>query len=260
MKKILNLTLIIIAAAAVIAAIGRSMNTEETTMDTHYPMLVDTTEHLIAYDITDCRIDLACGQMPDTTQQNVILCAAAAFTGKCMDHFEHNNILGPHISRGVCYDGYTEDKDGIPFAQRYALFVWQGTDNQGKKLNKGFYALPNEQLLTQAVEQGGMAFTQHWVIKDQQVFSPCIQPLERKEHFRSLCEKNGRFLVIANREKMSYQDYLDILLAYGVENALYMDMGTGWNHSFYRDASNILHVLHPKTHAYPTNWIVVYKD
>jgi hypothetical protein len=86
MKKILNLTLIIIAAAAVIAAIGRSMNTEETTMDTHYPMLVDTTEHLIAYDITDCRIDLACGQMPDTTQQNVILCAAAAFTGKCMDH------------------------------------------------------------------------------------------------------------------------------------------------------------------------------
>ena len=133
MKKILNLTLIIIAAAAVIAAIGRSMNTEETTMDTHYPMLVDTTEHLIAYDITDCRIDLACGQMPDTTQQNVILCAAAAFTGKCMDHFEHNNILGPHISRGVCYDGYTEDKDGIPFAQRYALFVWQGTDNQGKK-------------------------------------------------------------------------------------------------------------------------------
>ncbi len=67
-------------------------------------------------------------------------------------------------------------------------------------------------------------------------------------------------MVIANKEEMTYREYLDLLLAYGVQNALYMDMGTGWNHSFYRDADNQLHIIHPKTHSYPTNWLVVYHE
>jgi hypothetical protein len=259
MKKVLFLTIAIILLAAILSAIGRSFNTFETMNITSYPMLVDSTEQLITYDITDCRLDLACGQIPDTTNEQVILCAAAAFTGKCLDYFEHTNILGKHISNGVLYDGYTENKDGVPFEQRYALFVWQGMDSEGNMLKKGFYPLPNDELLLQTQKQHGMAFTQHWVIKDGQIFSPCIQPLDRKEHFRSLCQKGNRYIVVANREEMSYQEYLEELLVYGIENALYMDMGTGWNHSFYRDANNTLHIIHPKTHSYPTNWIIVLK-
>lgn len=260
MKKTLYTTLLTILVAAIISIIGRSFNTLETMNNPSYPMLVDTTEQLIAYDITDCRMDLACGQFPDTTNEQVILCAAAAFTGKCLDYFEHTNILGQHISNGVLYEGYTEDKDGIPFEERYALFVWKGMDNQGNMLEKKFYSIPNDEILEQAVEHAGTAFTQHWVIKHGEVFTPCIQPLDRKEHFRSLCQKDNRFMVIANKEEMPYQDYLDLLVAYGVENALYMDMGAGWNHSFYRDSNNQLHILHPKTHAYPTNWIVIYRN
>jgi hypothetical protein len=197
--------------------------------------------------------------MPDTTNENVIFCAAAAFTGKCLDYFDHSNILGHHISKGVLYEGYTEDKDGIPFADRYALFVWQGIDSLGRMLPKGFHSIPNNPLLEMTTLQKGMAFTQHWVIKDGEVFSPCIQPLQRSEHFRSICQKGDHYMVIANQDEMPYSEYLDLLLAYGVENALYMDMGSGWNHSFYRDADNQLHILHPKTHSYPTNWLVVYK-
>lgn len=258
MKRILHLTLVIIVVAAIIAAIGRS--TKEKSLELATTMKVDTTEYLIAYDITDYRLDLACAQMPDTADENIIFCAAAAFTGKCLDYFDHSNILGQHISNGVLYNGYEEDKDGIPFAQRYALFVWKGIDEQGRMLEKGFYYLPNESLLLQAAERGGMAFTQHWVIKEGEIFSPCIQPLERKEHFRSLCRKGERFLVVANKEEIPYRDYLNLLIAYGIEDALYMDMGPGWNHSFYRDAKNQLHILHPKTHSYPTNWIVVLRD
>lgn len=258
MKRILHLTLAIIFVAAIIAAIGRS--TKEHHLGYTTTMNVDTTEHLIAYDITDCRLDLACAQMPDTADENIIFCAAAAFTGKCLDYFDHSNILGKHISNGVLCNGYEEDKDGIPFAQRYALFIWKGMDEQGNMLEKGFYHLLNDSLLVQAAEHRGMAFTQHWVIKEGEIFTPCIQPLERKEHFRSICKKGERFLVIANKEEIPYQDYLNLLIAYGVEDALYMDMGTGWNHSFYRDEMNQLHILHPKTHSYPTNWIVVLRD
>lgn len=259
MKKILFLTLTIILLAAIISAIGRTSNRLFMAMNTNYPMVVTTADLLTVYDITDCQLDLACGIMPDTIQENIILCVAAAFTGKCLDSFDHINILGPHISAGVLYDGYQEDKDGIPFQQRYALFAWKGVDSLGNSLEKGFYSLPNDSLLDQVVEQGGMAFTQHWVIKDRQVYTPVIQPLDRVENFRSICQKDNRFFVIANSEPITYQQYLSALLAFGVENALYMDMGTGWNHSFYRDAANQLHILHPKTHSYPTNWLVVYK-
>ena len=115
MKKTLYLTLAVILSAAIIAVIGRSFNNEEYTMLPNHFMWVDTTQHLITYDITDCPLDLACGKMPDTTNENVLFCAAAAFTGKCLDYFDHSNILGHHISNGVLYEGYTEDKDGIPF-------------------------------------------------------------------------------------------------------------------------------------------------
>ena len=95
MKKTLIRTIACIAGAAIIAALGRTCNNNQTTqnMNPTYPMQVDSTELLTIYDITDCPLDLACGQMPDTAQENVLLCAAAAFTGQCLDHFEHSNIL-----------------------------------------------------------------------------------------------------------------------------------------------------------------------
>ena len=259
MKKTLIRTLACIAMAAIIAAIGRACNNDHTTMTNQpsYPMHVDSTELLNIYDITDCPMDLACGQMPDTTQENVLLCAAAAFTGKCLDHFEHSNILGPYISGGMLHEGYLEDKDGVPFAERYALFVWKGKGLNGKMLGKRICSFPCEEVLDSAVEHGGMAFTQHWVIKNGEIYAHKIQPLDRVEHFRSLCEKDGRFYVMANREEMAYQDYMQALLDAGVEQALYMDMGAGWNHSFYRDEDGKVHILHPKGHDYPTNWIVV---
>ena len=172
MKKTLIRTIACIAMAAIIAAFGRACNSDNTTMPNQpsYPMQVDSTELLTIYDITDCPLDLACGQMPDTAQENVLLCAAAAFTGKCLNHFEHSNILGPHISGGILYEGYTEDKDGIPFAERYALFVWEGKGLNGKILGKRICNFPCEVVLHNAVEHGGMAFTQHWVIQNGEIY------------------------------------------------------------------------------------------
>ena len=79
MKKTLIRTLACIAGAAIIAALGRTCNNSDDStlrsqqqtpqnMNPSYPMHVDSTELLTIYDITDCPLDLACGQMPDTTQ------------------------------------------------------------------------------------------------------------------------------------------------------------------------------------------------
>ena len=75
MKKTLIRTLACIAGAAIIAALGRACNNDNTTMTNQpsYPMHVDSTELLTLYDITDCPLELACRQMPDTTQDIIFI-------------------------------------------------------------------------------------------------------------------------------------------------------------------------------------------
>ena len=74
-----------------------------------------------------------------------------------------------------------------------------------------------------------------------------------------MCIKEGRVYVVASKEKVPYQDFLNMLITFGIENALYMDMGRGWNHSFYRDENGQVHIIHPKTHNYCTNWLTVFR-
>jgi hypothetical protein len=96
--------------------------------------------------------------MPTTDEQDVVLCVAAAFTGKCLDYFAHSNILGPHISKGVLYEGYEEEGG-------YAIFA-----SWGKQ--KEFFALENQNKLEEVASAQGMAFTQYWVVKDSKGYNP----------------------------------------------------------------------------------------
>ena len=50
--------------------------------------------------------------------------------------------------------------------------------------------------------------------------------------------------------------FISSLEKIGVTHALYLDMGSGWNHSWYRDNEERVVEIHPKTHSYTTNWLV----
>ena len=211
-------------------------------LDQSYKMKVDTTLDLIMYDITDCQLDLACGTMPNIEQEEVILCVAAAFTGKCLDQFAHNNILGPHISQGVLYEGYEEEGG-------YAIFASWG--NQ-----KCFFELEEQEKLEEVAAAHGMAFTQYWVVKNGEGYNPPRQTV-KQEYYRCIAQKAGRTYVIESKEVVKFDFFVKRLVEIGVENALYMDMGKGWNHSFYRNEKGEVHILHPQTHDFCTNWLVV---
>ena len=212
------------------------------TLDQSYKMQVDSTANLILYDITDCQLDLACGTMPNAGQKEVVLCVAAAFTGKCLDSFVHSNILGPHISHGVLYEGY-EEKGG------YAVFAsWNG--------KKGFFRKEDTKKLEEVAAAKGMAFTQYWVVKNGEGYNPPRQTV-KQEYYRCIAQKGGRTYVIDSKDIVKFDFFVKSLIEIGVENALYMDMGKGWNHSFYRDKEGEIHILHPKTHEYCTNWLIV---
>ena len=236
-----NLTIIAMALCFLLSGYANAENAMNPT--TIYPLQCSSTVNLRVYDITDCQLQLACGTMPDTANQQVALCVAAAFTGKCLDTFAHNNILGTHVSEGVVYDGYDETPE------HYAFFAaWQG--------NKGIYAQASSELLRELESSGGMGFTQYWVIKQGEVYVPKRQD-KKVEVYRCLAQKEGRWYVLESKQAVAYDFFLKCLLAYGVENALYLDMGRGWNHSFYRDADGELHIMHPYAHPYCTNWMYV---
>lgn len=250
MKRNLILIMCAISCTTVVAEVSKNKEQEKYFMskesspilDQYYKMKVDTTTDLITYDITDCQLDLACGTMPNIEQEDVVLCVAATFTGKCLDSFEHSNILGPHISQGVLYEGYEEEGG-------YAVFASWG--NQ-----KEFFELGKQDKLEEVAAAKGMAFTQYWVIKDGKGYNPPRQTV-KQEYYRCIAQKAGRTYVIESKEVVKFDYFVKCLVERGVENALYMDMGKGWNHSFYRNEKGEAHILHPKTHEYCTNWLVV---
>ena len=53
-----------------------------------------------------------------------------------------------------------------------------------------------------------------------------------------------------------FNDFVDEVQKLGVENALYMDMGSGWNYSWLRDASGKVLELFGLPVPWSHNWII----
>ena len=56
---------------------------------------------------------------------------------------------------------------------------------------------------------------------------------------------------------MRFGDFIQLLLDAGMSEALYMDMGPGWNYSWYREyADSSATWIHSATLSSATNWLV----
>ena len=207
-------------------------------------MRIETTNDLIIYYPQYSDIDLACGQMPEKTDTNVVFCCEAAFTGQLLKEFKHSNIAGHHVSGGKFYRGYK-------CKPNTGCFVFY--QNQWKFL---LHTYADE--LKLAAENGGMGFGQNMIIYDGET-QPSFRKLQSKFEYRALCEYQGILCVIDSKGVVSYASFINSLEKIGVTHALYLDMGRGWNHSWYRDNKGTVVEIHPKTHSYTTNWLVFKK-
>lgn len=207
-------------------------------------MRIETTNDLIIYYPQYSDIDLACGQMPEKTDTNVVFCCEAAFTGQLLKEFKHSNIAGHHVSGGKFYRGYK-------CKPNTGCFVFY--QNQWKFL---LHTYADE--LKLAAENGGMGFGQNMIIYDGET-QPFFRKLQSKFEYRALCEYHGKLCVIDSKGVVSYASFINSLEKIGVTHALYLDMGRGWNHSWYRDNNGTVVEIHPKTHSYTTNWLVFKK-
>lgn len=206
---------------------------------------VDSTNSLLnIYHIDFSNIDLVCGKMPSKNDTSVIFCAEAAFTGELLNKFNHRNIAGDHVSNGVRYKGFRCSRNS-------GAFVYY--NNEGKFMYNSY----SEQMDI-AAKNGGMGFGQEMMIHNGS-----IVPHKRKDSnvnsFRALCSLNDNICVIDSKTNIKFGSFINELLKIGVTEALYLDMGTGWNYSWYRNKYNDVVEIFPIKCRYCTNWITFYK-
>ena len=251
MKSTLYSLALLIALTTVTMSCSKGNKSNQSTMDNSNipaPVMIDdtTVNGLTVYYPQFSSIDLVCGTMPSQQDTNVVFCAEAAFTHELLDEFDHSNIDGDHVSGGKRYKGAKcKDNSGA--------FAWFG-DTTWEFVN-GEYS----ELLDSVAAAGGMGFGQAIIIHDGE----SIRPLWRDgtNQYRALCEKDGRLCIVDSREEVTYERFVDLLEAFAPTHALYMDMGAGWNHSWWRDSNGKVHEIHPvdKKSRYCTNWITFYK-
>ena len=207
-------------------------------------MVIEETSNLIIYYPQYSDIDLVCGNMPVKEDESVLFCCEAAFTGQLLEVFKHSNIAGHHVSGGKFYRGYS-------CRPNTGCFVYY--QNKWKFLLHNYAAE-----LRLAAENGGMGFGQNMIIYNCKT-QPSFRKLHSKFQYSALCEYRGKLCVIDSKEVVSYASFIASLENIGVTHALYLDMGRGWNHSWYRGNDGKVVEIHPKTHSYTTNWLVFKK-
>ncbi len=209
------------------------------------PVVIEKTAEVIAYYPQFSRIDMVCATMPGKDEADVIFCCEGAFTSKLLDEFAHSNIDGDHVSGGKRYTGAVcRDNSGA--------FTWA----DGKwTFVMGDYSAA----LDSAAQSGGMGFGQAVIVRDGKAISPLWRG--GNNEYRALCEKDGRLCIVDSRGSVEYDEFVRRLVNFGVTHALYLDMGSGWNHSWWRDAAGTTHDIHPRIEKcrYCTNWITFYK-
>lgn len=190
------------------------------------------------------RIDLVCGNPPEKKDSTVIMMVAGAFTGELLDEFRHSNIAGDHVSNGIFHKGYRCRRNNGAF-----LFY-----NGKAHFSHGDYASE----LSKAAEEGGCAFGQEMMLHRGKEVEHT-----RKDGnvnvFRALCLINGKVAVADSRRAIRFGNFIKALQEAGATEALYLDMGIGWNYSWYRDPYGRVVEIYPIPTPYSTNWVTFYR-
>ena len=210
---------------------------------------VESHDSLTVYYPNFSRIDLVTETMPGKSDKEVIFVCAASFTGELLDTFKHSNIAGHHVSSGTFFNGYKCGPNN-------GVFTWSA------KSGWHFFNYSHknsEPPLRKVAEEGGMGFCQSMLFHNGKRFKGCIKP-ERTNRYRALCEIKGKLCIVDCSRSLQFSHFMDGLEKLGVKNALYCDMGRGWNYSWYRKDDGTVKELFPTPGKYTTNWIVFYGE
>ena len=110
-----------------------------------------------------------------------------------------------------------------------------------------------------AAQEGGMGFAQEMMIHNGNAVKT-TRPLGNRNVFRALClDSDNRLALYESQGIVTFGNFIDALLYVGVKEALYTDMGQGWNYCFYRvnQSEKSPKFLHSTSLPYASNFIVI---
>ena len=185
-------------------------------------------------------VDLVCKKRPSKSDDSIVWCSGAAFQHTVSLRFSQEDVEGDHAVKGTLYES-PYNKEG------FAAFTCVD----------GNYAFefdhPTE-AIREAAEAGGSGFMQFGLIKDGEEIMNYDRP--RARCYRTLAELNGGLCIIDSVKMLHFDEFMEELQRIGVTNAVYMDMGAGWNYSWYRRPSGKCVTLFGLPVPWSHNWVV----
>lgn len=194
-------------------------------------------------DMSRLKMDMVCGEIPSPNDDSIVLAFAGAFTGTEFDK-GHSNVAGNHVAGGTRFKGYCCNRNT-------GAFTWSA------KSGPRFFYKDYSVAMDKAAKEGGMGFAQEMMIHDGAKV-PTTRPLGNKNVFRALCLDSDKHLALYESQGIvSFGNFIDALLSQGVKEALYTDMGQGWNYCFYRvnQSDKTPQYLHSTSLPYASNFI-----
>ena len=204
--------------------------------------LLLATDDLYIYCPNYSDIDYVAGDRPSKDDESIELCVAAAFQQSYQLDFKHSNIVGWHASDGLLEQGTSKSRLGAFTYVNGIPRIWNIDDA--------------EEAVQKAAAEGGSGYQQFVVLYDGQRGG---HDSDEFRCFRVIALLNGEACVIDSRTQMHYSEFISALENLGVRDALYCDMGSGWNYSWYRNTEgkdvDIIGTPWPFSH----NWLVFRK-
>ena len=188
-------------------------------------------------------VELVCENRPSKSDDSITWCCGAAFQHTVSLDFTQENVEGDHAVNGAYYSSPYNKGTFAAFTFAGGEFSFDFDDPTGA--------------IKKAADAGGNGFMQFGLIKDHEVVMNFDRP--RARCYRTLAELNGNLCIIDSVNMMHFTEFMEELQRLGVTNALYMDMGAGWNYSWYRNAADKVVTLFGLPVPWSHNWIVFRK-
>ena len=209
-------------------------------------MMVDTTETgLVLYFPPTDSLDLRCFDRPDPELDNsIVFCCAAAFTADFATVPDHNRICGDHVSGGRYYPRPMLKRNTGAFVVKDSSWVFLYTPQ------------PKQNSFRSDFLKAKAGFTQEMMIHQGKKVKT-TRPEKNVNQFRALCQIGQKLCIADAAEPMPFGSFIQALLDAGAGEAIYMDMGPGWNYSWYREyADSAATFIHSWPIESATNWLV----
>lgn len=190
-------------------------------------------------------IDFEFDKRPSPSDESITYYGAAAMVDRYKLGFDHMNIIGDHVKNGEYYKGalFLGNAGAFTFYDGKGYIVSDKHDD----LNS---------VLKQTAAKDGDGFQQGTALYDNRT---CPFDGEEFRYCRVLTEINGRICIVDSVLPMYMNDFTKKLQELGLKDALILDSGAGWNHSWYRNNQGEIINLFGFPSPFSNNWIVFRK-